>query len=81
MRVDYEDLYAPDIAQNRRQFELIARFLGVTLPVDADLDEWLNPEHAKLNSAASYSCIPNAREIDAALGSDETGRLFESAGP
>jgi len=37
---------------------------------------YLQPEAAKINSAATYALLPNANEIENVCGNDVTGRLY-----
>lgn len=47
-------------------------------PVWSDrMDDLLRPERSKMNSATTYRMIPNADQIDARCGSDDTGWLFD----
>ena len=39
------------------------------------IDFYLDPANVQMASARTYGLLPNVREIDAALGNDETGRL------
>ena len=73
----YEELYLG--ARDERQVALAQafRFLGVDPPPPDDTDELLDPARTKLNSSDTYLRLPNAREIDEALGNPETGRLFD----
>jgi LPS sulfotransferase NodH len=79
--VFYEDLFLPDVdseAQVARVREIFAH-LGADEP---SAEAWkrirglLDPGTTRLNSEETYRLIPNADEIDAALGGDADGRLF-----
>jgi hypothetical protein len=48
------------------------------MPVTTELDRLLDPAITKLNSAETCGLVPNAREIDEKLGSEETGWLLAS---
>jgi hypothetical protein len=77
--ITYEELYGGDAAERRAALERVYTFLGVD-PDDArETDFLLDPARTRLNSEESYAYLPNAREIDEALGSDETGWLFSRA--
>jgi hypothetical protein len=77
--ITYEELYDGDAAERRAALDSVYTFLGVD-PADArETDFLLDPSKTRLNSEASYAYLPNAREIDEALGSDETGWLFSRA--
>jgi hypothetical protein len=47
------------------------------MPETEELDRLLDPAITKLNSEETYRLVPNATKIDEALGSDETGWLFD----
>jgi LPS sulfotransferase NodH len=73
-RLAYEDLYSPHGA------DLVAvtlAFLGAEPVVTDETLRLLDPAHTQLNRESVYRRIPNAREIDAELGDDGTGRLFD----
>ena len=76
LRLDYEDLYfAPREAQ-RAQLATLWSFLEMP-PLDApEVDYYLSPQTAKLGGTGTYGRLPNAAQIDAALGTDDTGWLF-----
>lgn len=72
----YEDLYLKDVAQQTNQLECVWGFLGVE-PINLEqMQVYLRPQIAKINSIATYDLLPNAREIDAACSNDETGQLY-----
>ena len=75
-RLRYEDLYLSDPGTQRDLLESMWSFLEVT-PLAADaVGRYLDPRVASLGGPATYRRLPNAAEIDAALGSAETGRLL-----
>lgn len=75
IRVWYEDLYTGPVSQRRNSFARLTGFLGYSdLRYDQVND--LLGARGRLNSTASYSCIPNASEINNEFGSDEIGWLF-----
>jgi LPS sulfotransferase NodH len=79
LRLRYEDLYfAPREAQ-RAQLSAVWSFLGLPPPGVPEADYYLDPQTAKLGGRKTYGLLPNAAEIDAALGADETGWLFPLA--
>jgi hypothetical protein len=75
--VEYEDFYTDDVARNRESARRVFDFLGLEMPASDGLDSLLDPRTSKLNYTGLYANLPNAREIDARFGSDETGWLFE----
>jgi hypothetical protein len=79
MRVTYEELYEGAPEERRRLLDDATRFLGLEPVADEQADALLDPGTTKLNTDATYARVPNARELDAELGSDETGRLFPQA--
>jgi hypothetical protein len=74
LRLTYEDVYLG--GRGRELLDEATRFVGLDPVADDEADALLDPARTKLNSRESYGLVPNARELDAALGSDETGRLF-----
>ena len=73
----YEDVFLGPAAEQQAQLARLFEFIDVE-PVPADAaDRWLSPARARLNSEETYGRVPNLREIDEALGNDETGRLFD----
>ena len=77
MVITYEELYHADPEQRRAALDSVYTFLGVD-PADArETAHLLDPARTKLNSERTLAYLPNARELDAALGNEVTGRLFE----
>lgn len=76
MKVTYEELYFGAPAGRRQCLDDATRLVGLEPVADEEADALLDPGRTKLNSDATYARVPNAREIDAELGNDETGRLF-----
>lgn len=74
MKFTYEDVYLG--GRGRELLDAATRFVGLDPVADADADALLDPARTKLNSRESYGFVPNARELDAQLGSDATGWLF-----
>lgn len=73
----YEDFFLAPPAEREMQLTRLFEFLDVE-PVPASAaDRYINPARARLNSEETYARVPNLREIDEALGSDENGRLFD----
>ena len=76
LRFDYEDLYFATRETQYAQLSTLWSFLEVA-PVNApEVDYYLNPRTAKLGGTDTYGRLPNAAQIDAALGADDTGWLF-----
>jgi hypothetical protein len=77
IKLVYEDLYFAPAAARDAQIAAIWAWLGLK-PLDpAQLQYYLRPETAKINSAATYAYLPNAREIEQQCGNDLTGWLYE----
>ena len=76
MTITYEELYLAPAERRRAVLDEATRFLGVEPVADEKADALLDPTQTRLNSDATYALVPNARELDAELGNDETGRLF-----
>ena len=77
MNITYEEIYFSDPQTKRSKIELLFDFLGYEFPMNTEIDRFLDPSLAKMNSSETYKKIPNAMEIESALGSDETGWLFK----
>ena len=76
LQLRYEDLYLTTPEAQRAQLSAIWSFLEL-IPLSApEVSYYLDPHTAKLGGRETYGRLPNAAEIDAALGSDETGWLF-----
>lgn len=75
-RLGYEDLYFADRESQYDQLSGLWAFLDLPALSPPELNEYLDPETAKLGVQATYGRLPNAAEIDAALGADDTGWLF-----
>jgi hypothetical protein len=81
VRLRYEDLYFATRESQHAQLADVWQLLDVA-PLDAPtLDYYLDPRTAKLAAANTYGRLPNADEIDAALGADDTGWLFPFVPP
>nr|NQU92546.1 hypothetical protein [Bacteroidota bacterium] len=74
--LSYEDLYTDNVNRNRKKVAEVFNFLGLDIPETKKIYVILNPEKGKINSAETYRLIPNIYEVEAALGSDQTGWLF-----
>lgn len=77
MFLNYEDFYTADLDQNRESLLKVLRFLGFGAADLSGADQYLDPRTAKLNNDDTYRMLPNAEEIDRALGSDKNGWLFD----
>lgn len=77
VKLTYEELYFSEPSRQEEQITAIWRMLQVP-PLHLEHHRnYLRPETAKINSAATYAFLPNARDIDDACGNDETGWLYE----
>ena len=77
VKLAYEDLYFSEISQQNQQIDAIWSLLNI-VPLELEQYQYyLRPEAVRLNSAATYALLPNAREIQASCGNDVTGWLFE----
>lgn len=75
LKLIYEDLYFCTVAQQEQLFAQIWHFLEIApLPIE-QLQAYLQPAQAQLNSPATYQFLPNAQEIQQQVGNDETGWL------
>ena len=73
----YEELYLGTPDERREVICRAFAFLGLEPPPFEATDQVTDPTRTRLNSARTYALLPNARELDAALGSEATGKLFE----
>ena len=77
IKFTYEDLYFSETAQQNRQIAAIWNLLKIA-PLELERYQYyLQPEAVKINSAATYAFLPNAREIQQSCGNNATGWLFE----
>ena len=74
----HDELYLRGAQQRRERVVRAFTFLGLQAPPLHETELVMDPARTKLNSAQTYEMLPNAREIDEVLGSDETGWLFGS---
>jgi hypothetical protein len=75
----YEDLFGETLApatRLERVNALLASLDLAPLAPTAEVVHLLDPAAMRMNDSASYLRIPNVREVEAALGSDETGWLL-----
>lgn len=76
LRLDYDDLFLADREAQHDQLVALWTFLGVTPLNSSAIRDYLDPSAARLAGPDTYGRLPNAGEIDAALGADDTGRLL-----
>jgi hypothetical protein len=76
LRLHYEDLYFASRESQLAQLSVLWSFLGLPPLSSPEVDYYLNPDRAKLGGTDTYGRLPNAAQIDAVLGADDTGRLF-----
>ncbi|MCX6047539.1 MAG: hypothetical protein NT075_20770 [Chloroflexi bacterium] len=76
LKLIYEDLYFGTGEEQGECLAQIWRFLQVEPLQINELQAYLQPEQAQLNSPATYQFLPNALEIDQQLGNEETGWLL-----
>lgn len=77
MKLTYEDLYFSEISQQNLQISAVWKLLAIA-PLEVEQYQYyLQPESVKINSAATYAFLPNAREIQEFCGNDVTGWLYE----
>jgi hypothetical protein len=74
--LEYETLYTDHLNHNRDVLAGVFAFLGLTLPDSPKLDYYLDPGRCKLSGRGDYRYLPNAAEINARFGNDETGWLW-----
>lgn len=75
LKLIYEDLYFAPEAQRDQQIASIWQWLGIVPLGSEQLQYYLTPKTAKVNSAATYAYLPNAQEIEQECGNEVTGRL------
>ncbi len=75
--VSYEDFFLAAETERAAQLERLFAFLDLEPIPAAQAAAFLDPSRARLNSEETYARVPNVRELDETLGSDEYGRLFE----
>jgi hypothetical protein len=76
LEVVYEDLFLTPPAEREARFDAVLAFLQLEAVSTRKVQRFLDPARAQLNSEETYALVPNLRELDDALGNDETGRLF-----
>ena len=76
LQLHYEDLYFSPREVRQAQLIDLWSFLDVPVASTPEMDYYMDPRTAKLGGGETYGRLPNAVEVDAALGSDDTGWLF-----
>ena len=76
LKLIYEDLYFAREAQRDQQIASIWQWLGITPLGSEQLQYYLTPKTAKVNSAATYAYLPNIQEIEQECGNASTGWLY-----
>ena len=76
IKLTYEELYFASATQRDRLMDDIWKLLEVMPLAQESYQNYFQPETAKINSAETYSFIPNAEEIQQFCGHDETGWLY-----
>jgi len=76
LRLRYEDLYFAAPEAQQAQLSALWSFLGIAPLGTAEVGYYLNPRTAKLGGTMTYGQLPNAAQIDSALGADDTGWLL-----
>lgn len=79
LRLRYEDLYFATRQAQRAQLSAVWSFLELAPLSTPQAGYYLDPRTAKLGGRNTYGQLPNAAQIDAALGAEETGWLFPLA--
>ena len=74
LRLVYEEVFAADEAVKREQIDKVWRFLGLPRSCSPVVDHFLSPAVQQARPS-TYGRLPNLAEIEALLGSDETGHL------
>jgi hypothetical protein len=77
--VVFEDFFLVPPDEKRARLREVFAFLELEPPEGQAVERFLDPAHAQLNTDETYARVPNLRELDDALGSDETGRIFDGA--
>jgi hypothetical protein len=71
----YEDVHLVSPAEQDEVLDRLCTFLGVALPDGARIRSVLDPREVQQAGATTYGQLPNLREINDALGADDTGWL------
>lgn len=77
LKLTYEGLYFVEMAARVAQIDAMWDWLELPRLDPSVYEYYLLGDRVKLNPERMYAHVPNAHEIDAACGSDETGWLYE----
>jgi hypothetical protein len=77
IKLIYEELYFASSERRDQLMDDIWRLLEITPLEPESYQNFFQPETAKINSAETYSFLPNAEEIQQLCGSNETGWLYK----
>ena len=77
LKLVYEDLYFASAEQRKEQIAALWPWLGVAALGAEQIQYYLDPAEVKINSAATYAWLPNAREIEESCGNAATGWLYQ----
>ena len=77
LKLIYEDLYFAPEDQRNQQIDSIWPWLGIAPLASEQLQYYLTPKTAKVNSATTYAYLPNAQEIEQECGNERTGWLYK----
>jgi LPS sulfotransferase NodH len=77
IKLVYEDLYFAETSQQKRQIDAIWKLLKIASLELGHYQYYLRSDTVKINSAATYAFLPNAREIQEYCGNDVTGWLYD----
>ncbi len=75
MKVVYEDVFLAPVALQGEWLRALWSFLDLTPFDDARVRHFLDPREVQQGTTATYGRLPNLVEIEAACGSDDSGRL------
>ena len=75
LELSYEELFLADRATRWQQVESLWAHLGLSLCTDPRVGRFLENASFRMGGPATYGRLPNLAEIEAILGSDETGHI------
>ncbi len=77
LEIVYEHFYFAALTDQEKQLNDLWEFLGVA-PLDVtQIEHYLRPADARLNSTETYALVPGIDRINDRCGSEETGWLWE----
>jgi hypothetical protein len=81
LELTYEELFGPEVSMSARMARVASLEAALDLPPLADPERLVTRERAlqparKMNDAATWQRVPNIQQVEAQLGSDDTGYLF-----